>query len=93
MALNSPDLMNDMSLFDQNQYVPTKDGVNMAIDYINMIFHKAAIKADLIKQKQKPVKRQNADKWFDQESKTIRKDLRRIANEKTSATKQPSLTH
>ena len=41
----------------------------------NMIFHKAAIKADLIKQKRKPVKRQNADKWFDQECKTIRKDL------------------
>lgn len=48
-----------------------------------MIFQKAAIKADLIKQK--PVKRQNADKWFDQECETIRKEngnLRKMANEK-----------
>ena len=91
MALNSPDLMNHMSLFDQNQYAPTKDGVNMAIDYINMIFQKAAIKADLIKQKRKPVKRQNADKWFDQECKTIRKDLRKIANEKHRQPNNPAL--
>ena len=39
----------------KNQYVPTRDGVNKAIDDIN-IFHKEAIKADLIKQKWKPVK-------------------------------------
>ena len=81
MALNSPDLMNDISIYDQKQYISTRDGVNKATD-INMIFHKAAIKADLMKQKQKPVKRQNTEKWFDQECKTIRKDLKKIANEK-----------
>ncbi len=70
MVLNSSDLMNDISIHDQNQYVPTRDGVNKATDDINMIFHKAAIKAD-IKQKRKPVKRQNIEKWF--ECKTIRK--------------------
>ncbi len=79
MALNSPDLINDISIYDQNQYVPTRDGANKATDDIN-IFHKAAIKAD-IKQKWKPVKRQNADKWFGQECKTIRKALRKTANE------------
>ena len=47
-----------------------------------MLFHKAAIKADIIKQK--PVKRQNADKWFDHERKTIRKDLRKVANKNIS---------
>ena len=53
VALNSPDLMNDTSIFDQNQYVSTRDGVNKATDGINMIFHKEAIQADLIQQKQK----------------------------------------
>lgn len=53
------------------------------VDYFNsMLFHKAAIKADLIKQKWKAVERQNADKWFDQECRTVRKALRKIANEK-----------
>lgn len=27
IALNSRDLMNDISIYDQNQYVPTRDGV------------------------------------------------------------------
>ncbi|KAF0039077.1 hypothetical protein F2P81_009561 [Scophthalmus maximus] len=53
IALNSPDLMNDISICDQNQYVPTRDGVDKVIDDINMIFHKEAIKADLIKPKRK----------------------------------------
>ena len=47
--------------------VSTRDGVNKVTDDINIIFHKAAIKADLIKQKQKPVKGQNTEKRFDQE--------------------------
>ena len=55
MALNSPYLMNDISIYDQNQYVSTRDGANKATNDINVIFHKAAIKADLIKQIQKPV--------------------------------------
>ena len=91
MALNSPDLMNDISKYDQNQYAPTRDSVNKAIDNINMIFHKAAIKADLIKHKRKPIKGQNTEKWFDQECKTIRKDLRKIANEKHRQPKNPAL--
>ena len=63
----------------------TKTNISLpekATDDINMIFHKAAITAELIKQKRKPVKRQNAEKWFDQEYKTIRKDLRKITIEK-----------
>ena len=52
----SPLLKINKSPIDQNQYVPTRDGVNKAIDDINMIFQKAAIKAVLIKQKQKPAK-------------------------------------
>ena len=51
--------------------VSTRYGVYKATDDIN-IFHEAVIKADLIKQK-----RQHADKWFDQECKTIRKDLKK----------------
>ena len=47
--------------------VSTRDGVNKVTDDINIIFHKAAIKADLIKQKQKPGKGQNTEKRFDQE--------------------------
>ena len=90
MALNSPDLMDDISIYDLKQYVSTRDGVNKATDDINMIFHKASIKDDLIKQKQKPVKRQNAEKWLDQQCKTIRKDLRKIANEKH---RQPNNQH
>ena len=91
MALNSPDLMNDMSIHDQKQYVSTRGDVNKATDEINMIFHKAAVKADLMKQKRKPVKRQNTEKWFDQECKTIRKDLRKIANEKHCHPNSPAL--
>lgn len=89
--LNSPDLMNDISIIDQNQHVPTRDGVNKAIDDINMIFHKAAIRAELITPKRKPVKRQSADKWCDQEHKTIRKDLRNLANEKHHQPNNPAL--
>ena len=59
MALNSSDLMNGISIYDQNQYVSTRDGVNKATDDINMIFHKE-MKADLIKQTRMPVKRQNS---------------------------------
>lgn len=47
MAMTSPDLMNDILIYDQNQYVPTRDGVTNANGDINMIFHKAAIKAGL----------------------------------------------
>ena len=79
----------DISIYDQNQYVSTRNGVNKATDDFNMIFHKAAIKADLIKQKQKPVKRQNTKKWFDQECKTIRKELRVITNEIDHQITQP----
>ena len=46
MALNSPDLMNDISIYDQNQYVSTRDGVNKTTDGINMIFHMAAMNPD-----------------------------------------------
>ena len=35
----------------KKQYVSTRDGVNNATDDIIMIFHKEAIKADLIKLK------------------------------------------
>ena len=56
-----------------------------------MIFHKAAIKADLIKHKRKPIKKLNTEKWFDQVCKTIRKDLRTIANEKHCQPKNPAL--
>ena len=70
----------------QNQYVSTRDCVKKIIDDINMIFHKASIKADLIIQKRKPDNRQDADKWFDQKCKTIRKDLRKITNEKNQTT-------
>ena len=79
------------SKYDQNQYASTRDGVNKAIDNINMIFHKAAVKADLIKHKGKPIKRQNTEKWFDQECKTIRKDLNKLANEKHCQTQNPTL--
>ena len=89
MALNSPDLMSDISKYDQNQYAPTRDGVNKAIDNVNIIFHKAAIKTDLINWK--PIQRQNTQKWFDQECKTIRKDLRKIANEKHCQPRNPAL--
>ena len=44
MGLDSPDLMNDISIYNQNQYIPTRDGVNKATDD-NMIFHKAAKKS------------------------------------------------
>jgi len=91
MAFKSPDLMNDISIYDQTQYVPTKNGVNKATDDINTIFHKAAIRADLIKQKHKPIRRQNVEKWFDKECKTIRKDLRNIANEKHRQPNNPAL--
>ena len=78
-------------LSDQNQYVSTRNGINKATDDVNMIFHKEAIKAGLMKQKRKPVKRQNPDKWFDQECKTIRKELRKITNEKHCQANNPAL--
>ena len=82
MALNSPELMSDISVYHQKQFASSRDGVNRATNDIIAIFHKAAIKADLIKHKRKPVKRQNREKWFDQDCKNIRKDLRKLANEK-----------
>lgn len=44
IALNTPDLMKDISVYDQNEYVHTRDGIKKATDDIN-IFNKAAIKA------------------------------------------------
>ena len=68
--------MNDISIYDQNQYVPNRDGVNKSTDYINSIFHREVNIAELINQ-QKPDKRQNTEKWFERECKMIRKDLRK----------------
>ena len=79
--------MNDISIYDLNQYFFTRDGVNKATNDIN----KAAIKADRIIQKRKPVKRQKTEKWFNQECKTIRRDMRKIANEKHRQPNNPAL--
>nr|WPH61295.1 reverse transcriptase [Somniosus microcephalus] len=91
-ALNSPDLTSKISKFKENLYEITRDGVNMAIEDINMIFHEAAVKADLVKQKRKRHKRQNKNKkWFDHECKNARKDLRKISNQKHRQPNNPDL--
>lgn len=53
----------------------TKDGVNKATADINIIFHKAAIKANCIKPKQKLFKRQKTGKWFNMNVKSSEKTI------------------
>ena len=80
MVVRSPDLMNDISMYDKNQDAPTRDSVNKAIDDINILFHKES------------TERHNADKWFNQELDTIRKYLRKISNEKHHQPNNPALS-
>ena len=43
MTINSTDLTSDISTYDQYKHIPTSDSVNKATEYVNMLFHKAAV--------------------------------------------------
>ena len=64
-------------------YTSNKDGVNLAVKDINIIFDRLAVLANL--KKSKIYERKNSisnKKWFDKECKDLRRNLRKLSNQK-----------
>ena len=81
-ALNSPELNNKITNFNDQQFCTDEKSFNLAVQKVNNIFYKAAKKAGLRKKKGVSIKKQNNEKWFDTECKRIWKEFRNLSNQK-----------
>lgn len=75
-----------------NTYPPNKAGINLALNDINNIFNQLAFMCNLKKSSKKKPKNNN-EKWFDKECKTIRTTLRELSNKKHRDPDNQELRH
>ncbi len=78
-ALNSPELAKQITNFTNKPFTTSRMDINMAVNELNMLFHRSAQKAELIRKNKKKSKKQAHD-WFDSECQGIRKHLRQLSN-------------
>ncbi|KAI4904413.1 hypothetical protein NFI96_007497 [Prochilodus magdalenae] len=65
--LRSAEVTDKITSFSNAQYLPNKEGVNLAVRDITGIFTTAAVRSNLRQRKRKPKQHDQTEKWFDKE--------------------------
>ncbi|KAL2076716.1 hypothetical protein ACEWY4_027687 [Coilia grayii] len=79
---NSVEITNNINTFLKTKFEPHQSDVNWEVYQVTELYHKIAIKANLLKGNPKPRSKPNKEKWFDKECELMRKNLRQLSNQK-----------
>ena len=75
----------------KNMFYYNSDGVNLVVENLNSIFDLSASLSNLKMSNRQPKKINSNGKWFDEECKNLRKELRNLSNQKHSDPENLSL--
>lgn len=81
-----------LETFLDTPYTLSTEGVNQAVETIGLIFEKTAGKAKLKRLRTKP-KVEKEDSWFDAECQSLRKEIRKLSNQKHRDPNDTSIRH
>ena len=89
-AIGTPKIQTLLDTFLETTYTHSKEGINQAVKNINYIFGKTAKISELKISRNKQIKNKD-DNWFDTECQNIRKQLRKLSNQKHRDALNPDL--